>query len=331
MTPPSKSTSNRSAAPIFRAFQDTLQTLAASDASVLMTGEIGVGKSRAARLLHAGSGRADGSLVEVSLAAIAPSLVESELFGHVQGAFTDAKGARRGCFMRADGGTLVLEDIDALPLATQVKLLRVLQERVVEPLGAEVPEPVDVRLVVTTSANLEREVAEGRFREDLFYRLAVVPLEVPPLRMRKADLPALTAELMEAVSERSGVEPRPLTEDAAERLAAHPWPGNVRELENALERALVLAAGRPEEEAALGADDFDFLDEGLEGAADWLAREALARGLELGELEAAMLEAALAETRGNISAAARVLGITRRALEYRIEAKRKAEQAGAEA
>ena len=291
-----------------------------------MTGEIGVGKSRAARLLHAGSERSKGPLIEVSLAAIAPSLVESELFGHVQGAFTDAKGARRGCFMRAHGGTLVLEDVDALPLETQVKLLRVLQERVVEPLGAEAPETVDVRLVVTTSANLEREVAEGRFREDLFYRLAVVPLEVPPLRMRKADLPTLTNELMEAVAERTGVAPRPLTEAAAEGLAEHPWPGNVRELENALERALVLAAGRADEDAPLEAVDFDFLGEGLEGAADWLAREALARGLELGELEAAMLEAALAETRGNISAAARALGITRRALEYRIEAKRKADQ-----
>lgn len=319
----------RSQSPVFRAFLDTLTTLAQSAATVLLSGEIGAGKSRAARRLHAASTRADGPLVEISLAAVAPTLVESELFGHVPGAFTDAKESRKGCFRRAHGGTLVLEEIDAMPLAAQVKLLRVIQERVVEPLGAEDPVPVDVRLVVASSANLERLVAEGKFREDLYYRLAVVPLEVPPLRARKEDLPALTAEILAARAVRVGVAPRELTAAALERLTEHPWPGNVRELENALERALVLEGGADGEAGALDAPAFDFLDEGLEGAADWLAREALARGLGVGDVEAAMIDAALAETRGNMSAAARQLGITRRALEYRVEARKK--QADAEA
>lgn len=311
----------RSASPLFRAFLDTLKTLAVSPATVLLSGEIGVGKSRAARRLHALSDRALEPLVEISLAAIAPTLVESELFGHERGAFTDAKGARLGCFRRAERGTLVLEDIDAMPLETQVKLLRVIQERVVEPLGGEGPVPIDVRLVVATGSNLQRLVKEGKFREDLYYRLAVVPLEVPPLRARLEDLPALVQEITVERAARIGVPERALDDSAMERLAAYPWPGNVRELENALERALVLAEAQGQDE--LSANDFAFLDEALEGAADWLAREALARGLTVADVETAMIQAAMHETRGNLSAAARTLGLTRRALEYRVDAIKK--------
>ncbi len=324
-----KSTSNsnpglltRSASPLFRAFLDTLKTLAVSPATVLLSGEIGVGKTRAARRLHALSDRALEPLVEISLAAIAPTLMESELFGHERGAFTDAKGARLGCFRRAQRGTLVLEDIDAMPLETQVKLLRVIQERVVEPLGGDGPVPIDVRLVVATGSNLQRLVKEGKFREDLYYRLAVVPLEVPPLRARLEDLPVLVEQIVTDRAARIGVAERALDAAAMERLANFPWPGNVRELENALERALVLADAR--DQAELQADDFDFLDEALQGAADWIAREALARGLTVADVEAAMIQAAMHATRGNVSASARTLGLTRRALEYRVEALKKA-------
>ena len=324
-----KSTSNsnpglltRSASPLFRAFLDTLKTLAVSPATVLLSGEIGVCKTRAARRLHALSDRALEPLVEISLAAIAPTLMESELFGHERGAFTDAKGARLGCFRRAQRGTLVLEDIDAMPLETQVKLLRVIQERVVEPLGGDGPVPIDVRLVVATGSNLQRLVKEGKFREDLYYRLAVVPLEVPPLRARLEDLPVLVEQIVTDRAARIGVAERALDAAAMERLANFPWPGNVRELENALERALVLADAR--DQAELQADDFDFLDEALQGAADWIAREALARGLTVADVEAAMIQAAMHATRGNVSASARTLGLTRRALEYRVEALKKA-------
>ena len=224
----------RSASPLFRAFLDTLKTLAVSPATVLLSGEIGVGKTRAARRLHALSDRALEPLVEISLAAIAPTLMESELFGHERGAFTDAKGARLGCFRRAQRGTLVLEDIDAMPLETQVKLLRVIQERVVEPLGGDGPVPIDVRLVVATGSNLQRLVKEGKFREDLYYRLAVVPLEVPPLRARLEDLPVLVEQIVTDRAARIGVAERALDAAAMERLANFPWPGNVRELDNAL-------------------------------------------------------------------------------------------------
>jgi DNA-binding NtrC family response regulator len=277
-----KSTSNsnpglltRSASPLFRAFLDTLKTLAVSPATVLLSGEIGVGKTRAARRLHALSDRALEPLVEISLAAIAPTLMESELFGHERGAFTDAKGARLGCFRRAQRGTLVLEDIDAMPLETQVKLLRVIQERVVEPLGGDGPVPIDVRLVVATGSNLQRLVKEGKFREDLYYRLAVVPLEVPPLRARLEDLPVLVEQIVTDRAARIGVAERALDAAAMERLANFPWPGNVRELENALERALVLADAR--DQAELQADDFDFLDEALQGRGLDCPRSARAR------------------------------------------------------
>ena len=209
-----------------------------------------------------------------------------------------------------------------MPLETQVKLLRVIQERVVEPLGGDGPVPIDVRLVVATGSNLQRLVKEGKFREDLYYRLAVVPLEVPPLRARLEDLPVLVEQIVTDRAARIGVAERALDAAAMERLANFPWPGNVRELENALERALVLADAR--DQAELQADDFDFLDEALQGAADWIAREALARGLTVADVEAAMIQAAMHATRGNVSASARTLGLTRRALEYRVEALKKA-------
>ena len=225
-------------------FASGLERVAAADVTVLIQGESGSGKNLAARALHELSPRAALPFVEVDLASLAPTLIESELFGHVAGAFTGARDARRGRFERAGGGTLVLDAIEYLPNEIQAKLLRVLQERVVEPLGAEEGFPIDLRVVATSTADLATLVREGRFREDLYYRLAVVVLEVPPLRARLEDLEELSARMIATGAARLGVPERRLSAGALERLRAHAWPGNLRELENALERALVLVDGR---------------------------------------------------------------------------------------
>ena len=300
--------------PAQRAFLTDLERLAASDASVLVLGESGSGKSRAARMLHEQGVRREGPLVEVRIAALPPTLVEAELFGHEEGAFTGADRERLGRVRAADGGTLVLDGIETMALDQQVKLLRVLQERVVEPLGGA-PVPVDVRVVATAGVDLAEAVAAGDFREDLYYRLAVVILRVPPLRSRSSELGGLVSELSKQVSERVGVASRSLSPAALERLRAHPWPGNLRELENALERVHVLAPAAGEVSAA----EFEFLGEAVAGAERRLAREALSLGLQAEELTAAMLEEALAEQRGNVSAAARQVGLSRRAFEYRLK------------
>ncbi|QDU84609.1 Transcriptional regulatory protein ZraR [Planctomycetes bacterium Pla163] len=303
-------------------FQQQLERAAGSDATVLFTGESGSGKTRAAAALHGLGARRGGPFVGVHLGSLTPSLIESELFGHVRGAFTDAVRDRTGAFRRAQGGTLVLDDVDLLPLELQVKLLRTVQERVVEPVGSEAAEPIDVRLCATTNADLRQLVRSGRFREDLYFRLAVVVVHVPPLRARPDELPELVTGAVQRRAARAKVAPRTLTPAALERLAAHPWPGNVRELENALERVCALGpAGRPIE-----ASEFDFLTEGLVGEERRIAREAIASGVSSADLEVAMIEEALEQQRGNVSAAARAVGLTRRALEYRLERAQKEEQ-----
>ena len=299
------------------AFLRALRDAAASQAAVLLEGESGSGKGRAAQWLHEHGARPRGPFVVANLAALSSSLAESELFGHEAGAYTGASGPRRGRFRQAEGGTLVLDEVAALPLALQPKLLRALQERSVEPLGAERPVPVDVRIVATTSADLRELAARGAFREDLYYRLAVVVLRVPALRERTGDVPELAAELVGELARRAGVPARALAPGALERLDAHSWPGNVRELENALERVLVL---RPAESpgAPVEAAELDFLGAAGGGVAEELAQRALAHGLTLPDLERTLLDMALRECRGNVSAAARKVGLSRRALEYRL-------------
>ena len=305
---------------LYREFLARLDRVAETEATVLLTGESGSGKGFAADRIHGKSARRDKPLVAVNLAAVSPSLIEAELFGHERGAFTGADRARKGFFRRAEGGTLILDEIALLPLEAQVTLLRVLQERVVEPLGAEAPIPVDVRIIATSANDIEARVAEGKVRSDLYYRLAVVPLEVPPLRAHLEDLPNLVLELSGVVANRLGVAARPLSPEALSRLAEHPWPGNVRELENAIERVTVLgASGTGSSGAELVApEEFDFLIQATAGVAEELATRALAHGLNLETLEKAMIQAALAEHRGNLSAAARQIGLTRRAFEYRL-------------
>jgi len=304
-----------------REFRARLALLAATDAGVLIHGESGSGKASAAAAIHAASARRAGPLVNVSLAALAPSLIEAELFGHEAGAFTGAHGARLGRFRLAQGGSIVLDDIDALPLELQGKLLRVLQERRVEPLGSEVAHAIDVRLMCTTSRDLREAVDGGTFRADLYWRVAVVPLEVPPLRARPDDIAPLAAQLVARTCARLDLAPRALDASALAVLRAHTWPGNVRELENAIERVLVLRArgiDRAQTPPPIGADELGFLETTTVGAAAELAERALARGLKLDDLERALLEAALREQRGNVTAAARQIGLTRRAFDYRM-------------
>ncbi len=297
-------------------------------ATVLLTGESGSGKSRAARRLHDRSPRAEGPFIAVQLAALSSTLIEAELFGHEAGAFTGASGARLGRFELATGGTLVLEGVETLALDLQVKLLRILQERVVEPLGSESGRQVDVRVIATSARDLRDAVEEGAFREDLYFRLAVVPLSVPPLRARawEDSFEELCGDLAGDVAARLGVPTRRLSKGGVDALRAHPWPGNFRELENALERALVLGGAALPPQAPLDGVHFDFLHETIRGRASELARQALASGVGLDELDAAVLAEALEESRGNVAAAARRVGLSRRAFAYR--QKRAAEPEG---
>ncbi|MBN9511399.1 MAG: sigma-54-dependent Fis family transcriptional regulator [Alphaproteobacteria bacterium] len=285
-----------------REVQKAIGMLADTDATVLITGETGTGKEVVARAIHRHGARAGRAFVAVNCAAIPAELLESQLFGHVRGAFTGAIADRAGSFREADRGTLFLDEVGDMDLALQAKLLRVLQDRVVTPLGGR-PVPVDVRILAATHHDLARAVAEGTFREDLFYRLGVVPLALPPLRERLADIVPLAEHFLALAPGQ-----KRLSAAAAARLMAHPWPGNVRELRNAMERVAVLSR-RP----VIGSEDFDFLQAAPAAGApvDWLEGElpqAVAR------LEAAMIRRALLATSGNRAEAARRLGIHRQLL-----------------
>jgi len=223
---------------------DLARRVARTDSTVLVTGESGVGKERVARLVHDASARAAGPWVAVNCGAIPESLVESELFGHARGAFTGAARERPGLFEAAGGGTLFLDEVGELPAATQPKLLRALEAREVRRVGENLPRPVDVRLVAATNRDLSREVAAGRFRRDLLYRLKVVELAIPPLRERPEDILEIARLALESAARRQGRAVGGFTPRAADQLARYPWPGNARELQNAVERAVVLAGDR---------------------------------------------------------------------------------------
>ena len=227
--------------PAMRKVADLIDRVGDSDASVLIHGETGTGKELVARAVHNKSKRREGPFVAINCAAVPHSLLESELFGHARGAFTDAKSTRIGLFQQANGGTLFLDEIGELPIDVQPKLLRALQERKVRPVGDNKEYPYDARIVAATNRDLENEVKEKRFREDLFYRINVVKLEVPPLRSRGSDTLHLAHHFLKVFAERSGKPTLELSERAAERLMAYEWPGNVRELENCIEHAVALA------------------------------------------------------------------------------------------
>jgi len=287
-----------------REVQKTIGLLADSDSTVLISGETGTGKEVVARAIHRHGRRAKAPFVAVNCAAIPAELLESLLFGHVRGAFTGAFADRAGSFQEAGGGTLFLDEIGDMDPAMQAKLLRVLQERVVTPVGGR-PVPIDVRVVAATHRDLPSAVRAGHFREDLYYRLGVVPLRLPPLRERLADIVPLAEHFLALAA--GGREPKRLSSDAASRLLIHSWPGNVRELRNVMERVAVLVR-RPVVTAA----DLDFLNtSGPLLNIDWLAGtlpEAVAR------LEAEIIRRALVSAGGNRARAAERLGIRRQLL-----------------
>ncbi|MFO0644663.1 MAG: sigma-54 dependent transcriptional regulator [Polyangiales bacterium] len=286
--------------PSFRAVLASARRAAASDATVLLRGETGTGKELVARLVHESSGRASGPFIRVNCASLAEGVLQSELFGHEQGAFTGAVKTRRGRFELAHGGTIFLDEIGDIPALTQVSLLRVLQEREVERVGGSRPVSVDVRVVAATHRDLEKMVAEGQFRADLFYRLNVVPLRLPPLRERPDDVPALVESFVARHAKRAGRDTPRVTADAMEALSRYSWPGNVRELENAVERALVLSQG-PE----LTLEDFSF---------DLGARFVDSAREQAQQSEASELRALLLAHGGNVARAARELNIARTTL-----------------
>jgi two-component system nitrogen regulation response regulator NtrX len=237
-----------------RAVTEKIELVAKTPARVLVTGENGTGKELVAQAIHANSPRAKGPFVEVNCAAIPSELIESELFGHMKGSFTGAVQDRAGKFEQAHGGTLFLDEVGDMSLAAQAKVLRVLQDGVVTRIGGARPTQVDVRVLAATNKNVEAEIAAGRFREDLFYRLNVVPIHVPPLRERREDIPLLIGHFVELLTGPGGLAPRAMGDDAVARLAQLDWPGNVRELRNTIERLLILSNG-----PRVMADDVDRL------------------------------------------------------------------------
>jgi DNA-binding NtrC family response regulator len=303
--------------PSMRGVFETMQKVAETDLTVLVRGESGTGKELVAQALHNRSPRRDRPFVAVNCAAISAELVESELFGHEKGAFTGADARRVGRFEAADGGSIFLDEIGDMAPATQAKVLRVLQERSFERVGGTEPIAVDVRVIAATHRNLAEDVKSGRFREDLYYRLRVVEIELPPLRDRREDIPALAQRFLEQVTERLGSEKKRLGEGALARLARHDWPGNVRELHNAIERAAVLAGG-----AEIGSDDLN-LYEGESAPvssdaefADLPFSEAKKRVVE--NFERAFLLRALRANDGNVSRAAESIGMVRQSLQQKI-------------
>ncbi len=285
---------------------DRVRTVAGSEATVLIQGESGTGKERIARAVHDHSGRREGPFVPLSCAALPEGLLEAELFGHEKGAFTDARGQRKGRFELATGGTLFLDDIDDMPLPTQVKLLRALQEREFERVGGETAVRVDIRVVVATKVDLRERVADGRFRDDLYWRVHVVPVLLPPLRERAGDVPLLVQHLLER---HGGGREFSVPRATMQLLERYPWPGNVRELENAVQRAVALCGA----EGVLAAEDLLPADPRWRGAVQ--VPQAIRPLREVvREAERAHLEHALEWTGGHRQQTADLLGISRKVL-----------------
>ena len=287
---------------------DRAELVAQTKSTVLITGETGTGKEMVARLIHHRSAQREMPLIKVNCAAIPETLLESELFGHVRGAFTGATMTKRGKFALADGGSIFLDEIGTLTTAIQAKLLRVLQEREFEPLGAERTQKVDVRVIAATNRDLKQMVTESKFQEDLYYRLNVIPIVIPPLRERREDIPVLIEHFVEKHRQRTGKRVDAVDEEVVKALQRYDWPGNVRELENSIERAVVLATGpvlTPESISLLGASaapTSGLPSLRLHQNIEWVERETIRRALE--------------QSGGIKKDAAEAMGISQRALSY---------------
>lgn len=302
-----------------RNIRNAISKLARSQAPVYISGESGTGKEMVARMIHEQGPRSSNPFIPVNCGAIPPDLMESEFFGHKKGSFTGAVADKEGLFQAAQGGTLFFDEIAELPLHMQVKLLRAIQEKSVRPIGANREIPVDVRILSATHTSLAELVKAGKFRQDLFYRINVIELQIPPLRERKEDIPLLTAHILEKLSRESGVEMPALSEGAQAELEGYYFPGNIRELENILQRALTLCDGD-----RITVEDLQ-LPEHLPGedlhqvseAGKQVNGEAL--DSYLGDIERQTILGALEKTRWNKTKAAKLLGISLRALRYRLE------------
>jgi two-component system nitrogen regulation response regulator NtrX len=293
-----------------------IQKVAETDLTVLVRGESGTGKELVAQAIHESSSRARRPFVAVNCAAISRDLVESELFGHEKGAFTGASTRRIGRFESAHEGTIFLDEIGDMPLETQAKVLRVLEERSFERVGGSKPIAVDVRVVAATHRDLEAEVARGGYRADLYYRLRVVELVVPPLRDRREDLPALVERFLDQLGARLGREKKRVSDGAMARLARHDWPGNVRELRNVIEQASVLASGECIEEADLRLADAVFV---APSGHDTSTSFAEAKRQAVENFERTYLARALERHAGNISQTAEAIGMARQSLQQKLK------------
>ena len=304
---------------VMQQLREMIARVARSQAPVHIFGESGTGKELVARLVHESGARGDGPFVAVNCGAIPTELMESELFGHKRGSFTGAVADKKGLVQAAEGGTLFLDEVADLPLHMQVKLLRVVQEKTVRPVGEAREETVDVRILSATHKNLAELVEQGRFREDLFYRINVIEMRVPPLRERPQDIPEIAEVILARLGRRMGVDPAVLDEGALQMLQAYPFPGNVRELENVLERALTLCAA-----GSISAEHIKLRAMprlAVEPTAPSIAAEPAggALGEQLEDIERNAIMKALEQTRYNKTAAAKLLGMSFRALRYRIK------------
>jgi DNA-binding NtrC family response regulator len=282
-------------------------------ANILITGESGTGKELIARAVHFNSARARGPFVALNCAAVPGALLESELFGYVRGAFTDAKKDRRGLFQEASGGTLFLDEIGEIAVNLQAKLLRAIEEKEVRPLGANKNEKVDARLISATNGDLEQRVGDGSFRQDLYYRLNVIRIELPPLRERTDDIPILVDHFIQKFNPQSRRTVSGIDNDALEVLMSHRWPGNVRELEHTIERAVLMG-----QKATIGVDD---LPQSMIAAShnDAPLEKAVAKGYTLHDLEREYIQRVMENTKGNKTEAARILGVDRTTLYRKLE------------
>ena len=289
---------------------EIIAQVAPSKASVLVTGESGTGKELVADAIHSLSSRADGPLIKVNCASLSPTLLESELFGHEKGAFTGAVSQKKGRFELADGGTIFLDEIGEIDQSTQIKILRVLQERCFERVGGEETVSVDVRIVAATNRNLEQEIRNGNFREDLYYRLNVVHIEVPPLRERKEDIPLLISSFIDTFNQEDGRHVEGFTNSARKALLAYSWPGNIRELRNTVESCVVLARG--------AMIDVDELPPHI-ASRDEDETVSINVGTTLEEAEKKIILSTVAHYKGNKTKAAEVLAIGRKTLHRKLE------------
>jgi DNA-binding NtrC family response regulator len=292
--------------PAMRPVLDIVQRVGASEANVLITGENGTGKGTIAHVIHSASNRAPRGLVTVNAAGLSEGVFESELFGHVKGAFTDAKSDRVGRFELADGGTLFLDEIANVPLNLQAKLLRVVETGEFERVGSSRTRRVDVRIISATNAVLTDDVAAGRFRQDLLFRLNTIEIELPPLRQRREDIPELAAQFLRVHARRYRKPVTAFDPTAMQALLLHPWPGNIRELDHAVERGVLMCRSETIEAADLGLRD---------------TREAASRleDMSLEDVERFLIQKAMARYQGNVSQAARALGLSRSALYRRLQ------------